>query len=123
PASFDSSHTIGNLAVGDVIDLANNTKVTSTSISGSTLTVNESTGGPLTFQVAGALSGNYFAVQNDNNGGTDLVLSPDSINVSVSVVGNNAPVQAGQTLVASATITGDAADAAAPVTYQWQELS
>src|SRR5262249_43142448 len=40
--------------------------------------------------------------------------------ISLSVVGNG-PVQQGQTLVASATVTGDAADAAAPVTYQWQK--
>ena len=72
-ASF--SGAIDGLVVGDVIDFANNTSITSTSISSSTLTVNESSGGPLTYQVAGALTGNYFAIQSDNNGGDELVFS------------------------------------------------
>ena len=66
---------INGLVQGDVIDFTNNTSITSTSISGSTLTVDESSGGPLTYTIAGATSGEYFAVQSDNNGGTDLVLS------------------------------------------------
>ena len=51
------------------------------------------------------------------------MLSPDSISVAVSVVGsNNPPVQVGQTLVATASITGDATDVASPIAYQWQAL-
>ena len=114
---------INGLVQGDVIDFTNNTSITSTSISGSTLTVDESSGGPLTYTIGGATSGEYFAVQSDNNGGTELVLSPDSISVAVSVVGsNNPPVQVGQTLVATASITGDATDVASPIAYQWQAL-
>jgi FecR protein len=67
---------IDNLAPGDVIDFTNNTSITSTSISGSTLTVNESSGGPLTFTIGGALAGNSFVVQSDDEGGTELVLAP-----------------------------------------------
>ena len=117
----DLTGAIQNLVQGDIIDFANNTSITSTSISGSTLTVNESSGGPLTYTIGGATSGEYFAVQSDNNGGTELVLSPDSVNVSVSVIGSNNPsVQVGQTLVATGAITGDTTDVASPITYQWQ---
>ncbi len=42
--------------------------------------------------------------------------------VNVSVVGNGT-VQEGQTLVATATIVGDNADAGAPISYQWQSSS
>ena len=73
PAEF--SGQINGLALGDIIDFANNTSITSTSISGSTLTVNESSGGPLTFSVGGALAGNAFVVQSDGHGGTELVLA------------------------------------------------
>ncbi len=110
---------IDGLVLGDVIDFANNTSIASTSISGSTLTVNESSGGPLTYAISGAIAGNYVAIQSDDNGGDELVLSPVGISVTASVV-DNLPVQVGQTLVATATITGDTNDAAAPITYQWQ---
>ena len=67
---------VGGLVQGDVIDFTNNTSITSASISGSTLTVNESSGGPLTYTIGGAIAGNYFAIQSDGNGGDELVLSP-----------------------------------------------
>ena len=72
----DLTGAIDGLVQGAIIDFANNTTITSTSISGSTLTVDESSGGPLTFQVAGALTGNYFAIQSDGQDGIELVLSP-----------------------------------------------
>ena len=110
---------IGGLVQGDVIDFTDNTSITSTSISGSTLTVDESSGGPLTYTIGGAIAGDYFAIQSDGNGGDELVLSPVAIGVTTEVV-DNLPVQVGQTLVATATITGDATDDAASITYQWQ---
>ena len=104
---------------GDIIDFTDNTSITSTSISGSTLTVDESSGGPLTYTIGGAIAGDYFAIQSDGDNGTELVLDPATATVAVSVVGDDA-VQAGQILVAQATINGDAADQAASVTYQWE---
>ena len=59
PASFTGE--IEGLNVGDIIDLAGTT-VTREAVSGSTLTVTESNGTQLSYQVAGALSGNYFAI-------------------------------------------------------------
>jgi hypothetical protein len=52
---------------------------------------------------------------------TGPVIDNSSLALTVSVVGN-LPVQQGQTLVASAT-PGDADDASAQVTYQWQSSS
>ena len=48
-------------------------------------------------------------------------LSAVEISVTASVV-DNLPVQVGQTLVATATITGDTNDTASLITYQWQIL-
>ena len=110
---------INGLVQGDVIDFTNNTSITSTSISGTTLTVNELIGGPLTYTIGGTISGDYFAVQSDGNSGTELVLDPATATAAVSVVGNDT-VQAGQILVAQATINGDATDQAASVSYQWE---
>ena len=110
---------IGGLVQGDIIDFTDNTSITSTSISGSTLTVDESSGGPLTYTIGGAIAGDYFAIQSDGDNGTELVLDPATATVAVSVVGDDA-VQAGQILVAQATINGDVADQAAAVTYQWE---
>ena len=118
-ATGDLTGAIDGLVQGDIIDFAGNTTITSTSISGSTLTVNESSGGPLTYTIGGATSGEYFAVQSDGNSGIELVLDPATATVAVSVVGNDA-VQAGQILVAQAAINGDAADQAASVNYQWE---
>ena len=115
----DLTGAIQGLVQGDIIDFANNTSITSTSISGSTLTVNESSGGPLTYTIGGAIAGSYFAIQSDDNGGDELVLSAVGISVTASVV-DNLPVQVGQTLVATATITGDTNDTASLITYQWQ---
>ncbi len=53
---------------------------------------------------------------------TASVIDDASISLAVSVVGNGT-VQQGQTLVATATVTGDATDLATPVTYQWQTSS
>ena len=110
---------INGLVQGDVIDFTNNASITSTSISGTTLTVNELVGGPLTYTIGGTISGDYFAVRSDGNSGTELVLDPATVAVAVSVVGNDA-VQAGQILVAQATVNGDGADQAASVNYQWE---
>ncbi len=106
---------INGLAVGDIIDLANTT-VTSASITGSTLTVTESNGSTLTYQVAGALTGNSFAIQSDDNGGDELVLEPTVLTVGVSTTDNNTAIQVGQLLVAQATLNTDNAT----VNYQWQ---
>ena len=102
----------------DVIDLTN-TSVTSAVLNGSTLTVTEAGGSQSTYQVAGSLTGNYFAIQSDGGNGDELVVTPVSSSVAVSVFGND-EVQAGQILVAQASITGDATDQAASVTYQWE---
>ncbi len=53
---------------------------------------------------------------------TASVIEDATISVAVSVVGGGA-VQQGQSLLAQATITGDAPDLGAPVTYQWQSSS
>ncbi len=112
---------ISGLVVGDAIDLTNiaPSSITSTSINDGTLTVNvQGSATPLTYQVAGALTGNYFVVQNDSGSGSDLVLSPDVLAISVATTDSNLGVQVGQTLVAQATL--DAGDAGATVAYQWQ---
>ena len=75
PTSF-TGH-INGLVLGDIIDLTNTT-VTGAAISGSTLTVTESNSQTLTYQIAGALSGNSFAIQSDNAGGDELVLTDAS---------------------------------------------
>ena len=116
-ASFNNTG-IGGLAAGDTIDFAGKT-VTSAVISGSTLIVTESGGTTLSYNIAGTFAGDYFALTGDGHGGTDLVLSPASVSVAVSVVGGEA-VQVGQTLFASATIAGDASDQTDAITYQWQ---
>jgi FecR protein/WD40-like Beta Propeller Repeat len=73
PAEF-TGH-IDGLAIGDIIDLTD-MSVDSTSLDGSTLTVHVTDGPTLTYQVGGALDGNYFAIQSDNADGDELVLSP-----------------------------------------------
>ena len=78
---------IDDLVLGDIVDFANNTAVTNAVISGSTLTVDERSGGPLSYQIAGALSGNYFAVQSDGNGGVELVLSLAAAAVAPTITG------------------------------------
>ena len=74
PASFTGQ--IAGLEVGDTIDLAG-TQAQSTTISGSTLTVTETNGGPtLTFNVSGALTNTDVVVHGDGYGGSDSVISP-----------------------------------------------
>ena len=76
PASFIGQ--IDGLAVGDIIDLSE-TAVTKAVIAGSTVTVTESNGSQLIYQIAaaagGSLSNFSFSPQSDNDGGTDLVLT------------------------------------------------
>ena len=50
---------------------------------------------------------------------TGPIIDDAALSVSTSVV-SGAAVQIGQTLVSSATITGDSSDLTAPITYQWQ---
>ena len=94
---------IGGLVQGDVIDFADNTSITSTSISGSTLTVDESSGGPLSYTIGGAFAGEYFAIQSDGNGGDELVLSPITPAPTVTVLSDNvapgADLDAGKTII------------------------
>ncbi len=73
PTSFTGAIT--GLVQGDTIDLAG-VQATSAVVNGSTLTVTAGSQ-TLTYQVAGAgLSGNVFVIENDQHGGSDLVLGP-----------------------------------------------
>ena len=112
---------ISGLVAGNTIDLLNisPSSIASTSINGSTLTVNLTSGGPLTYQIAGALTGNYFAVQNDAGSGSDLVLSPNVLAISVAATDSALGTQVGQELVATATLNADNA----VINYQWQVSS
>jgi len=78
PSDFHGS--IAGLSAGDTIDLTNICPAeieSATIVSGSTLVVDVSGyDSPLTFNVAGSLSGNIFTVQSDGAGGTDLTLAP-----------------------------------------------
>ena len=69
--------TLTNMKVGDIIDLVGIT-ATSATRSSETLTVTESNGTKLTFQVLGSFSGTTFAVESDGHGGTDVVLDKSS---------------------------------------------
>ncbi len=73
PAGF-ANQQIGGLQVGDTIDLAL-TAVATAVVSGSTLTVTTTGDTVYKYKVAGALTGNHFAIQSDGAGGSDLVLS------------------------------------------------
>ena len=80
PTSFTGN--IDGLVLGDTIDLANITPSSITSAvinaSGSTLTVTETNGTTLTYNIAaagGSFSSEYFSLQSDGASGTDLVLS------------------------------------------------
>jgi VCBS repeat-containing protein len=86
-----------------------------------------------TYQVKEADEGATIEVKatatNDNgvtasatSAATASVIDNASISVAVTVAGGGA-VQQGQSLIALATITGDATDLSAPVTYQWQSSS
>jgi len=79
PGDFHGS--IAGLAVGNTIDLTNIAPddILSTAISGSQLVVTETEaagGASFTFNIAGALTGNYFSVLGDGGTGSDLVLAP-----------------------------------------------
>ncbi len=106
PADF--SGQIEGLALGNIIDLKNTT-FSSTAISGSTLTVTESNGSQLTYQVSGSLSGNYLAIQSDGAGGDELVLSPGGTAISLTDVtpGGSTDLDAGKTI----TFTLDTSEA------------
>jgi T5SS/PEP-CTERM-associated repeat protein len=112
PQSYALDGVIGGLALGDIIDLVD-TNVTSAIINGSDLTVTENGGQTLNYQVAGALSGNEFALQSDGAGGTDLVLSP-----MPAVTINGSPVE-NQTVFATVTL-GGVPISPPDITYVWQ---
>ena len=76
--AFSGTNDITGLTAGDIIDLATvaPSSIISAFISGTTLTVTESDSSPLSYQIAGSsLSADYFSVQSDSAGGSDLVLS------------------------------------------------
>ncbi len=83
PADYQGN--ISGLLVGDVIDLTgmSPSSVTSTSLNNGVLTVDLASGGPLTFNVAGALTGAVFVPVSDGSGGTALELAPSSSDVWV----------------------------------------
>ncbi len=64
------------------------------------------------------------ALDSFNNSAPTKTIAVDNVSLAlaVSVLGTGS-VQEGQTLVATATVAGDANDANAPVTYQWQSSS
>ncbi len=80
PSGFVNQQ-IGGLQVGDTIDLAL-TAVASAVVSGSTLTVTTTGDTVYTYKVAGALTGNHFAIQSDGAGGSDLVLSAGTASIA-----------------------------------------
>ena len=113
----DPSHFTGNiagLAVGDVIEIATaaNITVTSTTLNGSILTVNESNGQTLTFNVAGALLENDFHINNLVGGGADLVLSADPVAETPSLAGTATSVSGAEdgkiSLVITPALSADA---------------
>ena len=72
PSTFTG--TLAGLAIGDTIDLVN-TAVNSATVSGKTLTIDESNGGVLNFNLAVALSsGEAIQVASDDLGGSDLII-------------------------------------------------
>jgi hypothetical protein len=64
PSTFNG--TIAGLTIGDSIDFLGGILITSTAISGSTLTVTETNSQTLTYQIAGALAGTKFNVLSAN---------------------------------------------------------
>ena len=72
PSTFTG--TLAGLAIGDTIDLAN-TAISSAAVSGKTLTIDESNGGVLNFNLAATLSsGEAIQVASDDLGGSDLII-------------------------------------------------
>jgi hypothetical protein len=70
--------TIGHLAVGDVIDLAGVTATQAGRVGGN-LTVTKGDGSKLVLHVAGALTGNHFAISSDGAGGSNLTLTAPAL--------------------------------------------
>ncbi len=78
---------IDGLTIGDIIELSN-ISVTSAVINGSTLLVTESNGSKLSYSIAaagGSFASDYFHIESDNAGGTDLVLSVNTTTVAEAV--------------------------------------
>ncbi|WP_210254935.1 VWD domain-containing protein, partial [Methylocapsa sp. S129] len=76
PADFGG--TIDGLSTGDTIDLAN-IAATSAVISGDALTVTESNGQTLQYQLSNVQTDSQFTIQSDNADGSDLVLSTGAV--------------------------------------------
>jgi Bacterial cadherin-like domain len=95
PASFTGS--IQEIVAGDIIDLVG-IKASSATYNGSTLTVDETNGQQLIYNVSGSLAGDIVKVASDNKGGTDVywMLTPPVDNP------DRTHVQAGATVTASA---------------------
>jgi hypothetical protein len=90
--------------------------LTPAQLSGLTLTAGQATQATLTVTATNTEGATASASAN-----TVLTVNP-VLTVGVSVV-DNLPVQEGQTLVATASILGDNADAGATINYQWQSSS
>src|ERR1700730_10018697 len=73
PTAFTGS--IQRIVVGDTIDLAGIT-ASSATYSGSTLTINQTNGQQLTYNVNAYVAGNTLTVACDNSGGTDIYWGP-----------------------------------------------
>ena len=80
----DFSGHIAGLAIGDTIDLTGiaPSHIASANIIDGQLVVDETSGGPLTFNIAGNPAGAAFVVESDGHGGTDLVLSSNPLSLS-----------------------------------------
>jgi hypothetical protein len=72
PAMFTGK--IAGLVLGDVLDLRG-VLATKATVTKGVLHVTESNGGPLTYDVAGATTGNHFAITSDGHGGSFLTLT------------------------------------------------
>ena len=88
---------------------------------GATYLVKEADEG-FTIEAKATATNDNGATVSATSAATAAVIDNASISLAVSVVANGT-VQQGQTLVATATITGDADDSTAPITYQWQSSS
>jgi len=90
---------------------------------GSTYVVQEGDEGYQIDVIATATNANGVTAS-ETSAPTAAVIDDASLSVSTSVLGNpGSLVQEGQALITFATITGDASDLSAPVTYQWQTSS
>jgi hypothetical protein len=82
PTAFNGEIT--GLNTGDTIDLSNIalSDISSATIDGAHLVVDETGGQTLTFNITGNLTGNQFAASSDGHGGTDLTLTPNELVVN-----------------------------------------